>query len=61
MHLVSFSSTWLRQLFHMKDKKADCFLKNKIQHAFLYKNCAGSAVCKSHLALLIVLFVIRKL
>jgi hypothetical protein len=40
------------RLFHLKDKKLLVF-KNQFHHAFSYKNCAGCAIRKSHLAVLV--------
>jgi hypothetical protein len=39
-------------LFAWKTKKLLVF-ENKFHHAFLYKNCAGCAICKLHLAVLV--------
>ncbi len=48
------------QIFFTQKTKSCLFFKNKFHHAFLYKNCAGCAIHKSHLAVLLVLVVICK-
>jgi hypothetical protein len=43
---------FMRGFFTRKTKKLLVF-ENKPHHAFLYKNCAGCAIRKSHLAVLV--------
>jgi hypothetical protein len=39
--------------FFMQKTKSCLFFENEFHHAFLYENCAGCAICKSHLAVLV--------
>jgi hypothetical protein len=45
---------FMHGFFHVKDKKLLVF-KNEFHHAFSSKNCAGWAICKLHLAVLVVI------
>jgi hypothetical protein len=45
---------FMRSFFTRKTKKLLVF-ENEFHHAFLYENCAGCAICKSHLAVLVVI------
>ncbi len=42
----------MRDFFTQKTKSC-LFLENEFHHAFSYKNCAGCAIRKSHLAVLV--------
>ncbi len=37
----------------MRKKKKLLVFENEFYHAFLYENCAGCAICESHLAVLV--------
>jgi hypothetical protein len=45
----------------LHDRQKSCFFKIKFYHSFSYENCAGCAIRKSHLAVLVVLVAFHKL
>jgi hypothetical protein len=51
---------FMRSFFTQKTKKLLVF-ENEFHHAFLHENCAGCAIRKSHLTVVVVLDAIRKL
>ncbi len=49
---VNFINMFMRNFFVRKTKKLLVF-ENELHHAFLYENCVGFAICKSHLVVLV--------
>ncbi len=57
---VNFINMFMHGFFARKTKKLLVF-ENEFYHSFSYENCAGRAIRKSHLAVLVVLVAFHKL